>query len=170
MIKFIKNKDHYKEVIERISTAKKFVWIGTSDIKDVHIKSFNGVESFLASLNRLAQKKVEIRLLYAKSPGQNFSISKSKYPLLKKAIEEQLCVRVHFKIVIIDGAFAYVGSANLTGAGLGMKSDNNRNFETGIITTDDNLVNSAMEEFDSVWMGSYCKQCGRKSYCPKPII
>ena len=85
-------------------------------------------------------------------------------------LERALCLRVHFKIIIIDGRYAYVGSANLTGAGMGMKSNNRRNFEAGIFTDDPSLVESAMEHFDSVWRGENCKKCGRKDICGDPII
>jgi phosphatidylserine/phosphatidylglycerophosphate/cardiolipin synthase-like enzyme len=80
-----------------------------------------------------------------------------------------LCPRVHFKILVFDYQTAYIGSANLTGAGIGMKSSNRRNFEAGILTDDPNLVDAAMEQFDSVWRGQYCSKCGRKEYCPEPI-
>lgn len=40
-----------------------------------------------------------------------------------------LCPRAHFKMIILDFESAYIGSANLTGAGIGMKSSNHRNFE-----------------------------------------
>ena len=36
-------------------------------------------------------------------------------------LERDLCTRVHFKIFVFDGMEAYIGSANLTGAGMGMK-------------------------------------------------
>lgn len=80
-----------------------------------------------------------------------------------------LCPRVHFKIIIIDGQWTYIGSANLTGAGMGMKSTNRRNFEAGILTNDPHFVESAMEHFDSVWRGEHCKKCGRRQYCTDPI-
>jgi phosphatidylserine/phosphatidylglycerophosphate/cardiolipin synthase-like enzyme len=69
-----------------------------------------------------------------------------------------LCPRVHFKILVFDNQVAYIGSANLTGAGIGMKSSNRRNFEAGILTDDGNLVDAAIEEFDSVWRGQYCSK------------
>ena len=169
-IKFITNEELYKQVIEPISKAKKFVWIGTADIKDLHVKHNGSVKSFLAVLDYLAKRKVEIRLLHAKEPGPNFRKSFDKYPMLWKAMELQLCPRVHFKHIIIDGEFAYTGSANLTGAGLGMKSSNRRNFESGIVTTHPQLVESIMNQFDEVWMGSFCKACGRKEYCSDPIV
>ena len=55
----------------------------------------------------------------------------------------------------ISDLWAYIGSANLTGAGMGMKSPTRRNFETGILTDDPHLVESAMEHFDSVWRGEH---------------
>jgi hypothetical protein len=39
-----------------------------------------------------------------------------------------------------------------------MKSSNRRNFEAGILTDDGNLVDAAIEEFDSVWRGQYCSK------------
>ena len=169
-IKFITNEKLYKQAIEPISKAKKFVWIGTADIKDLHVKHNGSVKSFLAVLDYLARRKVEIRLLHAKEPGPNFRKSFDKYPMLWKAMELQLCPRVHFKHIIIDGKIAYTGSANLTGAGLGMKSSNRRNFESGIVTTHPQFVESIMNQFDEVWMGSFCKDCGRKEYCSDPIV
>ena len=80
-----------------------------------------------------------------------------------------LCPRVHFKLIIFDLKLAYIGSANLTGAGLGMKSTRNRNFEAGILTDDPALVEAAINQFDSIWAGFKCKICGRKQYCSDPV-
>ncbi|OYT15257.1 MAG: phospholipase, partial [Bacteroidetes bacterium 4572_77] len=79
-IKFITNEELYKEVIEPIAQAKRFVWIGTADIKDLHVKHQGAVKSLLAVLNILLKKKVAIRLLHAKEPGPNFRKSFDKYP------------------------------------------------------------------------------------------
>ena len=76
-----------------------------------------------------------------------------------------LCPRVHFKCVIVDGWFAYSGSANLTGAGMGAKSSKRRNFESGIITTDPEMIEAIMDQFDAVWMGRFCPDCQRKQFC-----
>ncbi|MBR5399065.1 MAG: hypothetical protein IK103_04645 [Bacteroidales bacterium] len=51
-----------------------------------------------------------------------------------------------------------------------MKGHNKHNFEAGIFTDEPSLLESAIEQFDSVWRGSYFKSCGRKQYCPDPII
>jgi len=73
-----------------------------------------------------------------------------------------LCPRVHLKCAVVDSRWAYTGSANLTGAGVGAKSGRRRNFESGIITTDPAIVDRVMEQFDGIWRGSHCKECDRK--------
>lgn len=166
MIQYIANGEHFKEVIERIPKVKKQLWIGTADIKDLYVED----KPLLGVLANLISRGKEVRLIHAKEPGKNFREDFDKYPLLATGLERVLCPRVHFKIIIFDLSLAYIGSANLTGAGLGMKSPNNRNFEAGILTDDPSLVESAIEQFDSVWRGSHCKTCGRKRYCPDPII
>ncbi len=80
--KFITNRQHYEEVILQIAKARKFVWIGTADIKDLHVKHKGNVVSFLSVLNELIKRNVEIRLLHAKEPGINFRRSFDKYPRL----------------------------------------------------------------------------------------
>ena len=169
-INFITNEELYKQAIVPVASATSFVWIGTSDIKDLHVHHKGSVQSFLSVLDSLAKKKVAIRLLHAKEPGVNFRKSFDKYPMLWDSIERQLCPRIHFKHIIIDGKYAYTGSANLTGAGLGMKSENTRNFESGFVTTDPEIIKAIMNQFDEVWMGKHCKSCRRKDFCGDPIL
>ena len=63
-----------------------------------------------------------------------------------------------------------MGSANLTGAGIGMKAETTHNFEAGILTDDPQIVEQAMNQFDEVWMGKHCKTCKRKEFCSDPIV
>lgn len=166
---FITNKELHTRVITPVFQAKSFVWIGTADIKDLHVKHQSKFVSFLKILDLLVKKGVSVRLLHAKVPGEHFKNSMDKYPVLIKNAEFQLCPRVHFKQIIIDGKLAYTGSANLTGAGLGIKSKNKRNFESGLVTTYPDLIKQIMQQFDEVWMGKFCKTCQRRQFCPNPI-
>lgn len=168
-VEYIANKDHYDKVIAKVASVKKSLWIGTADIKDLHVKSGNSSEPFLAVLAKLLKHGVEIRLIHAKEPDPAFREDFDKYPILKTGLERMLCPRVHFKILIFDFNEAYIGSANLTGAGISMKSSNRRNFEAGILTDVPELVEAAMEQFDSVWRGAHCQNCGRKQFCSNPI-
>ncbi len=143
---FITNEQLYKQAIQPIASATSFVWIGTADIKDLHVHHKGDVQSFLCVLDGLLKRKVAIRLLHAKEPGANFRRSFDKFPLLWDTMERQLCPRVHFKHIIIDGKFAYSGSANLTGAGLGIKSHDTRNFESGFVTTNPDVIDAIMNQ------------------------
>lgn len=165
-IQYLTDRGLYEKVLlERVPAARSFLWMGTSDIKDLHIFSRGRWVPFLKMLAELVRRRVSIRLLHAKEPGKRFQQDFDRYPILLEGIERMLCPRVHFKMVIVDGLFGYCGSANLTGAGMGGKSDNRRNFENGIITTETNLVKEMMEQFDGVWRGTFCPKCGRKEYC-----
>src|SRR5262249_61697560 len=63
------------------------------------------------------------------------------------------CPRVHFKAVIVDAAFLYLGSANWTGAGLGAKGEGRRNFELGVVTDDAELIDDVQKVYSDVWRG-----------------
>lgn len=167
---YIANDAHYDQVIERIKDVKKTLWIGTADIKDLYVKDGRGTKPLLEVLSDLVKKGVAIRLIHAKEPGPAFRQDFDKYPALIEGMERVLCPRVHFKIIVFDLKMAYVGSANLTGAGIGMKGENTRNFEAGILSCNKDFVNNAAEQFDSIWMGSFCKSCKRKEFCSDPIV
>ena len=166
MLEFITDRDIYEKVIcGRVAEARKFVWIATSDLKDLYVEKGRRMVPFLEILSDLVKKHVEIRLLHAKEPGPAFRKDFDKYPNLISGMERILCPRVHLKAVIIDGAFAYSGSANLTGAGMGAKSEHKRNFEAGIITDDEKIIGKVMEQFDNIWRGTYCRKCKQKKFC-----
>ncbi len=169
-VEFISGTDHYEKVVRRVTSVKKVLWIGTADIKDLHVKVGSSTEPFLGLLARLLERGVEVRLIHAKEPGPAFREDFDRYPILSTGLERMLCPRVHFKMLIFDFETAYIGSANLTGAGIGMKSSNRRNFEAGILTDDPALVEAAAELFDSVWRGDHCRRCGRRQYCIDPPV
>lgn len=169
MFTFISNQAHYTEVLQRACSVKKTLWIGTADIKDLYVETRKTKRPFLAQLAELIKKGVEVRLIHAKEPGPAFREDFDKYPLLYDRLERVLCPRVHFKILVFDCAEVYIGSANLTGAGIGMKAETTHNFEAGILTDQPEIVEQAMNLFDDVWIGKMCKTCKRRMYCADPI-
>jgi len=163
---FITNEQIYTRVlIEKVPQTEEFLWIATADIKDLYVDKGSKKVPFLEVLSNLAADNIQIRLIHAREPGPVFRDEFDRYPNLIEGMERILCPRVHFKSVIVDGTFAFSGSANLTGAGMGAKGPNRRNFENGIITTDPELVGQIMEQFDAVWMGTFCSNCKRKEFC-----
>ena len=172
MIQFVSDRQIYEQVIrDRVPLAKKRLWIATADIKDMYVDSSGrDMVPFLKVLVTLIGKGVEIRLIHAKEPGPNFREDFDRYPRLFTQMERVVCPRVHFKCIIIDGIFAWFGSANLTGAGMGAKSIRKRNFENGVITDDSSLIEPLEGQFDAERRGDFCKDCGRRDFCPDPII
>lgn len=187
MVRYIADKEHYSEVLSLCATVKHDLWIGTADLKDLYVAAtgagrnpggVGGAEPFLAVLDRLLRRGVEVRLLHAKEPGENFREDFDRFRRLwggtasslradeqVNTLQRQLCPRVHFKILVFDCSVAYIGSANLTGAGMGMKGETTRNFEAGILTDEPALVDAAADHLDSVWQGRHCKACRRKDFC-----
>lgn len=164
-IKYIQNENHYKEVLTKAAKVKESLWIGTADIKDLYV----GDQPFLGILADLVKKGVDVRLIHAKEPGPIFREEFDRYPVLIKNLQRVLCPRVHFKLVVFDYREVYVGSANLTGAGIGAKGKNKRNFEAGILADEFDLVDAACNQFDEVWTGKHCKDCLRRDMCGAPI-
>lgn len=170
MLKYISNSAHYKEVISLVQHVKQTLWIGTADVKDLYVEIGTEKKPFLALIAQLIKKGVDVRLIHAKEPGPAFREDFDNYPILYDGMERVLCPRVHFKMIVFDCQTVYIGSANLTGAGIGMKANSTRNFEAGILTDDPELVDAAMNQFDEVWIGKLCKNCKRREFCGDPII
>lgn len=166
---YIRNAEHYSQVLARVKKVRRSLWIGTADIKDLYVEMGSSKQPFLGTLAHLLKKGIEVRLVHAKEPGPMFREDFDHYPILFTELERALCPRVHFKIMVFDGKEAYIGSANMTGAGIGMKGEGTRNFEAGILTDDFALVEAAMEQFDEVWCGKMCKKCKRREFCGDPI-
>ncbi|MBP5667755.1 MAG: phospholipase D family protein [Salinivirgaceae bacterium] len=169
MTALVTDTEHYTKVLNLAAMAKRTLWLGTADIKDLYVSQGGVQKPFLGTLSAMLGRGVEVRLIHAKEPGENFRVDFDRYPRLAKGLERMLCPRVHFKIIVIDQTVCYIGSANLTGAGMGMKAATRRNFEAGILTDDPKIVEAAIEEFDKVWRGSECRKCQRKQYCGDPI-
>ena len=163
---------YHRVILEAIPAANRFVWIATADLKDLHIEKTKGkFVPFVSLLAELVSAGIEIRLIHAKEPGPRFRKDFDRHPQLIESdnFERVLCPRMHAKIVIIDGKFAYLGSANLTGAGIGSKSPKRRNFEAGIFSDEPKMVRELCEFYDEFWIGGSCDACGHRSSCPDPI-
>ena len=172
MTELILNRQHYTRLIaEEVPRAVNYLWIATADLKDLHVAQGKRFIPFLGVLAGLVSQGVYVRLMHAKEPGPRFRSDFDKYPELLHSdlFERVLCPRLHTKAVIIDGLKAYLGSANMTGAGIGAKNDKRRNFEAGILTDDPNIVQPLLEELDLLWIGQHCGDCQRRSVCPDPI-
>ena len=80
MLKYIADKEHYTEVLSRCEGVKHDLWIATADLKDLYVAKGRDAEPFLAVLDRLLHRGVEVRLLHAKEPGANFRQDFDRFP------------------------------------------------------------------------------------------
>ncbi|HRI53213.1 MAG TPA: phospholipase D family protein [Pseudomonadota bacterium] len=161
----------YREVIlTRMAGARESLWISTANVKEMYIERDGTYSSILNLFAELCQRGVELRLLHAELPSRPFRASFDKIKALwSGGLHLKICPRVHFKAVIVDGAWIYLGSANLTGAGLGAKQEGKRNFELGFVTEDFEIIDRATALFQSVWSGAECATCKLREVCPDPI-
>ncbi len=174
MYKLLQNEEVYEAVIENgLKKAKHSVWIATANVKNLMMSvSDTRVESSLDYFGKLGERGVQVRLLHSGVPSGPFLIEmkKRRERLARTGMfEMKRCPRVHFKCVLVDSRLIYIGSANFTGAGLGMKGRTRRNFEVGILTDEDNIMDSVAELYNKIWTGGNCAGCGRKKQCIVPL-
>ena len=173
MHKLLLNRDIYTEVILGIvPSARRYLWVVTADIKDMFTEHHGEFVPFLQVLSELVSQGVSVRLIHAKEPGPRFREEFDQFDELvnNELFERILCPRVHTKAIVVDGRTAFVGSANLTGAGLGSKHADKRNFEAGFLFDDVDEIAGLCHWVDQLYLGEYCKTCRRRAYCPDPII
>jgi phosphatidylserine/phosphatidylglycerophosphate/cardiolipin synthase-like enzyme len=164
------NQLHQHVIQDAVLCAEQYVWIATANLKDMHVRMARGFRPILEIFDQMAERGVSFRIVHSDLPSRPFRATLERFNRLTfGALELQICQRCHWKIVIVDGHFAYLGSANFTGAGLGAKSERNRNFELGITSKDPRMVKRLQELFDKFWIGSYCHDCLFRDDCPDPI-
>lgn len=168
------NEKHYQEVLQRICTAKTSIKIMTADFKRFNLKptgsqgkDYKDGTPFIKYLMSKAVQGVSVRIICSR-PSTTFTEEWKEYyrqmmnPTLFKY---KYCNRNHAKIVIVDDRFAYIGSANVTPAGLGQGIFTPGNFEAGIITEELSVISSAKELFSMIWNDNYCTNCHRADNC-----
>jgi phosphatidylserine/phosphatidylglycerophosphate/cardiolipin synthase-like enzyme len=163
--------DLYQEVVlRRLVNARESVWISTANVKAMFVEHGGAFRSVVEIFDALAERGVDLRLLHAELPSRPFRAAFDRSQrLIKGGLALRVCPRVHFKAVVIDGAWAYLGSANLTGAGLGAKGVDRRNFELGFVTEDFDVIDRVSALYESIWKGAECANCKLRRACPDPL-
>ena len=165
----ISDREHYEFLIENIRKAKRSVLISTANVKRFSIgetEAKTSSESFLDILDSLANAGVDIRIICS-SPSRGFLEEMEGHEDLANNphFTFKTCRRCHMKMVIIDSEIIYIGSANITAAGMGPRIDTRRNFEAGMISSDINLVEQGIDIFEEGWSKKRCNSCYYKPDC-----
>jgi phosphatidylserine/phosphatidylglycerophosphate/cardiolipin synthase-like enzyme len=176
--RLLRDDAHYDQLIAReLPSARVAVWIGTANLKELRVEAPIGTRarargryvSVLDSFETLANQGVELKILHGRPPSRCFQAELASRPELERRLELRECPRVHLKTIVIDARLVYLGSANFTGAGLGARSSDRRNFELGIVTDDDFILDSVQARFDAIWSGRECGSCKLRTLCPGPL-
>lgn len=180
-LELLADRDHYEQVTQAVLDARQSVWIATANLKEMMVEDPNvrpgrrrgrrgSFRSVLEVFSELANAGVELRLLHASPPSRPFRKAFDSEPVLVSGgLEMRTCPRVHLKTVVVDARLAYLGSANWTGAGLGAKGDGRRNFEMGIVTSDEVTIDTIQDRFDRIWRGAECAGCRLRDECEMPL-
>lgn len=162
---------HDRVIQDGVLGAERYVWIATANLKDMHVAYGRGYRPILEEFDGMVRNRgVRFRIIHSELPSRPFRNTLEGFPALTGGgLELQVCPRSHWKMVIVDGRNAYVGSANFTGAGLGAKKDHRRNLELGVVTSDPEWVGRIQALFDEFWMGNHCPDCAFRDRCPDPI-
>jgi hypothetical protein len=117
---------HRQVIREAVLNADNYVWIATANLKDMHIPRGRRYKPILEAFNDMAGQGVSFRIIHSDLPSRPFRKTLDRFPrLIAGALELQICRRSHWKMVIVDGRFAYLGSANFTGPGPGPRVGKN---------------------------------------------
>lgn len=161
---------YQRVVLEKLAHARESVLVATANVKAMLVEVDGGFRPIADVFAALARRGVEVRVLHAELPSRPFRAAFDRHRVLTRGgMTLKICPRVHFKAVLVDGAWLYLGSANLTGAGLGAKHKDGRNFELGFVTEDFDTIDRVSALFESVWSGVECRACRRYDDCPDPI-
>lgn len=177
-LKMIVDGDHYEElVVKAMSRATVSVWIATANLKTMMVEAPIGTRarargkyvSFFETLSELGARGVDVCILHASPPSGPLKQELARLGKARSKIKTRQCPRVHLKVIAVDGRLLYLGSANLTGAGLGAKAEGRRNFEMGILTDSESMLDEAQAKFDRIWRGKECAGCKMRRECPAPL-
>jgi phosphatidylserine/phosphatidylglycerophosphate/cardiolipin synthase-like enzyme len=176
-LELVAGRGHYERVIAAVREAKHSVWIATANLKELMIEPSVRMpgrradyRSVLETFDELSARGVELRILHASLPSRPFRDEFDRHKrLVKGGLQLRMCPRVHLKVVIVDGALLYLGSANWTGAGLGVKGQGRRNFELGIVSDDEQLLDQVQAMFHTIWTGGPCASCKLRDSCEAPL-
>lgn len=169
-VDLVVDREHFERVVsEGIVEAQVSIDIMTADFKAMLVPQPGKRKaiSIVSIFRKLADRGVEIRLLHSGVPSSPALHELRKELPAKLTIRR--CPRLHAKAVIIDCQRMYLGSANLTGAGLGAKADGRRNFEIGFWTESTDLIDRVLTQFNALWEGHRCDTCRRRNVCPEPL-
>lgn len=137
-----------REIIEAARAAKKYIYVATYNLSGVER---GGTREFFDVLEERARAGVKVYVLVSAgsrtAAGVKIRVLNTAEALADSGVQVRFITGskvMHKKLVIVDTRLAFVGSSNLTGAGVG------GNIELSIATEAPGFVAEAVEDFRSM--------------------
>lgn len=148
-----------KVIIEGLLNTKKSLLIGTYNLQNIRINIRNYTNTLSGYLIQLVQNDIVALIIMNPFMRKSQFINTLRGQTVTQGkLSIRFCERIHLKTVIVDFEYAYIGSANITGAGVGMKSLRRRNFELGFITRDRDIIVDLSDLFMEIYNGKFCSK------------
>ena len=112
-----------------------------------------------------AKKGVSVRIISAEDSINFQNYVEDAYCKAPQKFVVCFCARCHAKVVIVDDEIAYIGSANMTKAGLGQPHCSPGNFEVGVLTDNSDAIASLNTYFSRIESHEFCEGCHRTKDC-----
>jgi len=148
-IRLLRNEEHFEVLFGPggLASVREEILIATANLKMTLVPGLDGVYQSTAQLfQSLLKRGVRIRVLCSSVSGDiengtGFAGSMIDERLLEENRFSLFALkRNHAKVFVLDKRVGIFSSANLTGAGVGAKSTERRNFELGAMTDHPVLV------------------------------
>jgi len=150
------NQISQEAILRLLSRARFSIRIASSSIRNFKVR-LSGDSFFLSIFFRLLVRKgISLKLLTTPKGFRSYLVREIQGI---SGVEVKACARNHLKLIIVDNLGVYIGTANLTSAGLGFRPNGVRNFEVGFITYSTEIVSVVEEIFEKIWRGSFCDSC-----------
>jgi len=158
----------HEALFDDLRKAKSDIVVATADLKLAQ----TGPNEHIIDVFE-AMPKIDIRILCSRTTTPFRKTLAESRLLDRTTFQIRQCERNHSKAFMIDGRTVYVGSANLTGKGVGpMASEHSRNNEI-MIRMDGSRAVSLIRfvldaSFEPFWSGKDCDRCRRRKreLCP----
>ena len=161
LISFKKNELFDKVIAHGLMQAKESLIIGTYNLQDIRISINESHQTISLSdvVLTLLKRNVQVLIVLAAFMQKSrFIQTLSEKCHNHENIRIRFCRRMHLKTIIADLKYAYIGTANLSGAGVGLKTLQKRNFELGFITRDNDLIADIASTFMEIFSGKFCSK------------
>lgn len=153
---YIQDEEHFTEVLPKIAEVKRSLKIATANLQNVSVPvQIKGKEKMIKLCDlflSLVERGVHVQVVCMKPLGF-FNNTKINCPQLldHPLFELRLNEHNHMKLFIFDNECAYFGSANITSAAVGKRTNRQRNYEAGMLVWGTNMMMAPLQHFETSW-------------------